>query len=83
MSSRCRTQRARRDSWADEGRFARRRAAVAAARDAIDGVVLDVIVDYDSGVHEVPADDGTAVGGEAEWAWCEWTWFGEEPEVAW
>lgn len=49
-----------------------------AAIEAIDGAIVEHATDrWDwSGPIEEPLPD-LAIGGEAEWAWREWCWFGE------
>lgn len=66
-------------SFRRDGLRMRQQVEERAAVDAIDGAIVEhVAVDHDySGPIDEPMPDDLAIGGEAEWAWREWIWFGE------
>jgi hypothetical protein len=92
MSARCRTPRrwfhtCDRDATIQRGRV-EAKAALAAIEDATlpigqvecDGYDCVVCTPMEAEIHLAACDRdaaGLAVGGEAEWAWREWLWFGE------
>jgi hypothetical protein len=68
--------RSRRDSLFEPWLLKRDRAGEEAAVEAIAEAVEPVDLEYSGPVPE-PEDDAIAVGGEPEWTWAEWLWFGE------